>query len=62
MKDEPLDPAKMMEIINRLKVEGRLPSPEEFISAMVRIREKYRQKVADASKRKTNKVPRRPKG
>ena len=52
MKDEPLDLAKMMEIINRLKAEGRLPSAEEFVNAAMRIREEYRQERADASKRK----------
>ena len=56
MKDEPLHPAKMIEIINRLKAEGRLPSAEEFVNAAVRIREEYRQEIANVSSKRKKQV------
>jgi hypothetical protein len=56
MKDEPLDPATMMKIINELKAEGRLPSAEEFVGAVMRIREEYRQEMADARSKQKKKV------
>lgn len=48
MSGKKFDPNEMMEIIEKLKAEGRLPSAEEFVRTATAIREKYRGKVIEA--------------
>jgi hypothetical protein len=43
-KRELFDPAKMQEVVDRLRREGRLPSQREFLRAAEKIRAEYRQK------------------
>ena len=50
--DRPFDPAELEEQVRKLKREGRLPSPEEFVGAAERIREKYRAKLLNSSQNK----------
>lgn len=51
------DPARMQQIVDKLRAERRLPSAEEFVRAAMEIREKFRGEILDATRRK-NKVRR----
>ena len=46
------DPRKMQEIVDRLRAEGRLPSAEEFVRTAMKIREKFRGEIINATRRK----------
>jgi Arc/MetJ-type ribon-helix-helix transcriptional regulator len=52
LKGEKFDPRKMQEIIDKLRAEGRLPSAEEFVRTAMEIRERYREKILNATERK----------
>jgi len=45
---KPTTPAQMQEIVERLKKEGRMPSPDQLLRALDRTRAKYRQRILDA--------------
>lgn len=47
-QDEKFDPAKMQSIVDKLKAEGRMPTPEKLRSAMVDARGKYQEAVRKA--------------
>lgn len=51
------DPARMQQIVDKLRAERRLPSAEEFVRAAMEIREKFRGEILDAKRRK-NKIRR----
>ena len=42
---EKLDPKKMMEIVRRLKEEGRMPDPEEFLTKVADLREELQKRL-----------------
>ena len=43
--DEMLDPEKMQSIVDRLKAEGRMPTPEILDQAMAETRARYQRQV-----------------
>ena len=45
MTEEMFDPEKMQSIVDRLKAEGRMPTPEKLHAAMAESRAKYQVEV-----------------
>lgn len=50
MPEEKFDPDQMQSIVDRLKAEGRMPSPERLQQAMAKSRAAYHEAVAKARK------------
>ena len=47
-KDETFDPSGMQSIVDKLKAEGRMPTPELLDAAMGKARARYQKEVAKA--------------
>lgn len=60
MPDEKFDPAKMQSIVDRLKAEGRMPTPEKLHKAMVESRAKYQEAVRKSRAEDRQKAKKRP--
>lgn len=50
MPDEKFNPDQMQSIVDRLKAEGRMPSPERLQKAIAETRADYQKSVAKARK------------